>query len=379
MKSFFWFFIIVLALYSLINFYLILRLGRLSSRRRVLWIIRGSLLFLALCYPLSRILHTGFPELGRVFGIMGALYTGEMIYLFLLFLLTDLLMVLSRLIPKLGQKWNSSQNRRRSAWIILILAGLLNFAGWIQFYSPKVTEYELTLSGRGEPFQIAVISDLHYGNPFISDGYVKKIIALTNAQSPNLILLPGDVIDSRLSQSQGQALSLLLREFKAPEGVFAVTGNHEFYAGAQDAIQILAQGHVRVLQDQGLEAGEIFLAGRQDRDAARFGIFRKALSEILKANTAKKPVLVMDHQPRMLEEAVSNQVAAQFSGHTHHGQMFPFQWITQQVYELSRGEMKKGQTRIYVSSGVGGWGPPVRLGNSPEILLIKVRFDKEKN
>ena len=87
------------------------------------------------------------------------------------------------------------------------------------------------------------------------------------------------------------------------------------------------------------------------------------------------PVILMDHQPFGLHEAVENGVDLQLSGHTHHGQLWPFSFITKRVYELSWGYLKIGDTHFYVSCGVGTWGPPVRTGNSPEIMNIILSFD----
>ena len=86
------------------------------------------------------------------------------------------------------------------------------------------------------------------------------------------------------------------------------------------------------------------------------------------------PIILMDHQPFKLDEAVRNGVDVQLSGHTHHGQLWPFHFITKKVYELSWGYKLKGNTHVYVSSGVGTWGPPVRTGNRPEIVHLRLRF-----
>ena len=85
---------------------------------------------------------------------------------------------------------------------------------------------------------------------------------------------------------------------------------------------------------------------------------------------------MMDHTPFKLEEAENNGIDLQVSGHTHHGQLFPFNYLTKKIYEVSWGYKQKGNTHVYVSSGFGGWGPPVRVGTSPEIVNIKIIFDE---
>jgi len=103
---------------------------------------------------------------------------------------------------------------------------------------------------------------------------------------------------------------------------------------------------------------------------------RRPLSELMVDVDKQQPIIVMDHQPIGLDEAAEQGADLQLSGHTHHGQIWPFHLITKAVYEVSWGYKKKGQTHVYVSSGVGTWGPPVRLGNTPEIINIKLSFGK---
>jgi predicted MPP superfamily phosphohydrolase len=89
------------------------------------------------------------------------------------------------------------------------------------------------------------------------------------------------------------------------------------------------------------------------------------------------PVILMDHQPLHLDDVVNHGVDLQLSGHTHHGQLWPFNYISQAVYELSWGYKKKGNTHFYVSCGVGTWGPPMRTGNRPEVVNVKLKFESE--
>ena len=109
------------------------------------------------------------------------------------------------------------------------------------------------------------------------------------------------------------------------------------------------------------------------------GIARKTFDQILDGRDRSRPLIAMDHQPFHLDEAVKAGVDLQLSGHTHHGQLWPFNFITKAIYEVSWGYLKKGGTQFYVSSGVGTWGPPVRTGNRPEILRIELRSDQQSS
>ena len=119
-----------------------------------------------------------------------------------------------------------------------------------------------------------------------------------------------------------------------------------------------------------------YLAGRDDRDSKRFsGKERKGLDKVLEGINLSLPVIMMDHQPFNLQQVVDAGVDFQLSGHTHHGQLWPFGYITNAIYEISWGYKQKGNSHFYVSSGYGGWGPPVRTGNRPEILDIYITFN----
>jgi predicted MPP superfamily phosphohydrolase len=120
------------------------------------------------------------------------------------------------------------------------------------------------------------------------------------------------------------------------------------------------------------------IIGREDRDSRRFkGIQRKALSELVKDTDLSGSLIVIDHQPMNLDEIVAAGIDLQLSGHTHHGQMWPFNYITSKMYRLSRGYERIGKTHFIVSSGYGTWGPPIRLASRSEIYLITLKFKSE--
>jgi predicted MPP superfamily phosphohydrolase len=160
-------------------------------------------------------------------------------------------------------------------------------------------------------------------------------------------------------------------------GVFAVLGNHE-YIGRQTetAVELLRKSGIIVLRDSFVNVADRFVvAGREEWDRTRFGYGpRKSLKDLLKGVNAKKPVLLMDHQPRNLAEPADAGVDLQVSGHTHRGQLFPNQWLTGALYEIDHGYLRKGKLQVIVSAGFGTWGPPVRTSAASEIVEIKVVF-----
>jgi hypothetical protein len=158
--------------------------------------------------------------------------------------------------------------------------------------------------------------------------------------------------------------------------VIAITGNHEYIGGVEDAYKYLTEHGITVLRDASTKvADSLYVVGREDLSKKSFARgTRKPLHEVMADVDRSWPIILMDHQPFRLNEAAENGVDLQLSGHTHHGQLWPFHFITRKMYEVSWGYKKKGETHYYVSCGVGTWGPPVRIGNKPEIVNIKLAF-----
>jgi predicted MPP superfamily phosphohydrolase len=134
--------------------------------------------------------------------------------------------------------------------------------------------------------------------------------------------------------------------------------------------------NIQLLNDTAvLIENSFYLVGREDISISQFTQQkRKELSAIIEDVDKSKPMILLDHQPYKLDQAEKNGIDLQLSGHTHHGQLWPFNFITKAVYELSHGYKQKGTTHYYVSCGIGGWGPPMRTNSRPEIVSIKMHF-----
>ena len=134
---------------------------------------------------------------------------------------------------------------------------------------------------------------------------------------------------------------------------------------------------IKILRDSAaLIDNSFYIIGREDREKTAFTQTpRKSVEDLLEPLDKQKPIVLLDHQPYHLELAERAGVDFQISGHTHHGQLWPFGYITQKIFEVSRGYKQKGNSHFYVSTGFGTWGPPVRLGNRPEILEFTLVFE----
>ena len=193
---------------------------------------------------------------------------------------------------------------------------------------------------------------------------------------PDLILLVGDIVDEGAGKLAEMGAPEVLSRFHAPLGVYAVTGNHEYLVGAEAVVEYISRSGVTFLRDSWVKPdGGFTLVGREDLYREwKAGKERKSFEELMRGVDPDCPVILMSHQPPMRNEVVGEGVDILLSGHTHGGQLFPFNWITGIVFETSSGYYRKGRTHVYVSAGAGTWGPPVRIGNVPEVVQLRIEF-----
>lgn len=230
---------------------------------------------------------------------------------------------------------------------------------------------------------VGVASDLHLG-AMIDKKQARKITQALLSFKPDVILLAGDIFDAALSSvlyhNSGEELKALQA---APWGVYAAAGNHEYIGSNIDTkLTYLNKLGIKVLRDECQVIQNSFvLVGRDDASASRFSnpvAKRKSLSQILAScennETKDLPVIVLDHQPVALQESKDQKVLLHLSGHTHHGQLWPFSWITRKMFALSYGLKKLEDTWVYVSSGAGFWGPPFRTSGKAEVIEFVIDF-----
>jgi uncharacterized protein len=375
------FFTVALSLYGLINGYILVRGWQASA-----WIgavPRRLLLGLFLCavvaYPLGRVWGNHLPAAGRDgLVLIGAFYLAFMVYFFLALVLIDLFRLVRYLVRRTFKKGDRPAGFPAKP-VFLALIGLVSLTVLIGHWNartPRIRTLDLSLPAKAVTLPrltLVMASDLHLGR-IMRNHRLEEIVALINRQNPDLVLLPGDLTDEDISFLAEQNTAAVLKKIKARLGVYAVTGNHEYYSGKEQALSFLRQAGIRVLEDETVRVAGLVIAGRRDRSAGRFGEERKSLTDLLRRISPESPVILMDHQPFALEEARQNGVALQLSGHTHNGQLFPFNFIVSRLFETSWGYLERGPSRVYVSCGVGTWGPPVRTCSVPEIVRINLCF-----
>ncbi len=368
----------IFSVYGLANYYIYIRGFQALRPAGALHLIYTiTFIFLAISFIVSIFLERAdIVSLGRPLSWIGSFWIAAFVYFLLLVAVIDLFRLTNYFIPFFPAFITADPGRaaRTAAVAVISVVAITVLYGFINAHYIRVRTLDIRVAKTAvarKNLNIVMASDIHLSS-IIGRNRFEKIVEKINSLSPDLVLLPGDIVDGDLNPVIDQNLGESLRRLKAPLGVYAVTGNHEYIGGVEPACKYITEHGIIILRDStALIDNSFYLVGREDRSARK----RKPLSELMENVDKRLPIILMDHQPFHLEEAESDSVDLQLSGHTHHGQMWPFNYITEMVYELAYGYLVKGSTHFYVSSGVGTWGPPIRIAADPEIVRIELTFN----
>ena len=234
---------------------------------------------------------------------------------------------------------------------------------------PKITEREIKIKNLARELSFVVISDVHLGE-FLKKEFLQGVVAQINSLNYDALLIVGDMFDLR-SDELGDILQPL-EAIKKP--IFFVAGNHEYYRGdASGLIAAMQKAGVRVLQNESVEFEGLNLMGVHDLSGFRFGYMQPDLGAALAQADPDKPKILLAHQPKYVVDFVRDEVDLCICGHTHAGQIFPWTLLVLLSQKYLYGLYNDGLKQIYVSSGVGFWGPPIRVFADAEIALLKLR------
>lgn len=298
---------------------------------------------------------------------------------------TDAVRALATFAQRLGGE-AAPVDMARSLWLARALgAGVAGVATATAIYAartalrgPQVERVRVTLAKLPKSMSgltIAQVSDLHVST-LIGRAYVERVVEQVNALKPSIVALTGDLVDGSVEQLRDSIAPLA--KLKATHGVYFITGNHEYYSGVDSWIAELTRLGVRVLRNERVTIGtgteSLDLAGIDDWTARSFGNGHGPdLKAALAGRDTQREVVLLAHQPKAVFEAAEQGVGLMLSGHTHGGQIWPFNYLVKLQQPYVSGLNRHGATQVYVNRGTGFWGPPMRLGAAPELTLLELQ------
>ena len=395
--------IMLAPVYLLLNFYILrwnLRWMRAcknnfkSKSFRIIYIsfytfISTSLVF-AYFLPISKF--------QKLLSEVGNYWLGTFVYIALLVSLFDLII---RIVLILNKK--KANTRVVISKKTFVLAGgicisfiiLISTYGILHQKHIYNTDYDIYINkkcGSEKSMKVALVADLHLGYS-IGVPTIKNMVNKINELDADLVCIAGDIFDNNYdSLDDPEELIRLLKEIKSKYGVYACYGNHDIdekllvgcTVNTKERAEIdprmdefLEKANIKLLSDE-VECinNEFYLVGRVDCSTAKRSEVRKSPEELIDGLDKSKPIFVIDHQPKELEELADCGVDLDMSGHTHDGQIFPFNIINKLAWENGYGYLKKGDMHSIVTSGVGIAGPNMRVGTKSEITEINIEFSK---
>ena len=350
---------------------------------KVIYII--SMIYLQFGYMVCMVFYKHLPLwIGKGMECVGSTWLIAMIYFLIAVLIIDVVRLLNHWFPFLPsfELITTLRFRQYVALLILTAIGLLFWAGYYRFIRPKVVEIEIAVKEKLDNLSdthltIVFASDLHLGS-LLGLKSAQRFVDLINGENPDLILLGGDVVNADIKYLQQQCIQETLQQLHAPLGIFAVLGNHEYIgSGPKASATFLESGGICVLRDSVVEIKDVYgkaillIIGRDDRINRNRRSLCDLYAELPQHNSL--PVILLDHQPYQLDEVVEQRITLMLSGHTHQGQVWPISWMVTRMYELSHGLRQKEESSFYVSSGLGIWGPPFRIGTQSEVVVIRFK------
>lgn len=363
------FLLFFLCLYGGINFYFFFRANNIlhfSGKAEIIIII--LMIFLILTPIIIRLAEKiNLETLARLIAYCGYLW---MAFIFLFFFINITFDIARYVLIFFSQSLGNAQTRN----IFFCLAVFLSFSfvvyGFFDAQKVRVKKLEIhteKLSPNYEKIRIVQLSDVHIGL-IIKDKRLKCILKSVKDAKPDILVSTGDLLDGELNNVMTEAEQFA--QIKPKYGKYAVTGNHEYYAGIEKSLEFTKNSGFEILRDESKKIAGINIIGFDDSTGRKQGLTKKrpSLSNLFPEKQSKEFILLLKHQPRIEKDVIFD---LQLSGHTHGGQIFPFMFFTRLFFPENYGYHKLSDNKsVNISKGAGTWGPPVRFLASPEITVI---------
>lgn len=362
------------------------------------------LFFIAVYTILSASIGLAFilPHSGvqRIFACIGNYWLGILLYMILVLGAAELsrwILYFTHILPV--ETLTSKKTFILSGLICIIAISFFCIWGIINAVHIRNTGYELTISkdgGKLSELNLVLVADLHLGYT-VGPKMMRQMVRKVNAQNPDIVLIAGDIFDNDYdAMGRPEELIRILSQIHSKYGTYAVYGNHDtdekILAGftfpskrekTSDARMddFLRRANIRLITEETLLIDDSFyLVGRADEERPGGGVdARKTPEEIIAGLDTDKPVIVIEHEPKFLQDIADAGIDLHLSGHTHDGQTFPSNFLCKLIWENPSGYLKKDDMHSIVTSGVGLFGPNMRVGTKSEIVAINVHFEKDKN
>ena len=252
----------------------------------------------------------------------------------------------------------------------IAIAILATIYGLLNARNIRVRHVKVALPGLPEQWRgrrAVLISDLHLGN-INKAGFCRKVAAMAARHNPHVVFIPGDLYDG--STAKLDSLIAPLKDLRPPFGVFFSTGNHEEFHDPGDYLAAIRKTGIRVLANERETIDGLHVLGINYHEST-FPLRVRSTLERLSPG-AGEPSILLNHAPVRMPIVEQAGIALQLSGHTHGGQFFPYTWLTRRIFgPFTHGLHSFGKLQVYTSTGAGTWGPPIRLGAAPEIVVIE--------
>ncbi len=361
--------IILISVTTVMHIYVFWRAATLPfvHRHVPLPILIGAGVVLWIIFYLGRVVgHHGTGALDAILELLGMNWMGTLFLTFVALLAVDLVTAFGLLMPRLAMPL------RGCALVAgLVLSAVALFQG---LRAPVVQSYEVRLSGLPDEMDgtvIVALSDLHLGS-LLGERWLAARVAQANAQRPDLVALLGDIFEGH-GPPQIELIKALGR-LSAPLGVWAVPGNHEFYGGYGTRKGPIEDAGFQVLRNRWVEVRPgLVLAGVEDLTTSRRPGQGGDIMSLALAGRPRGATVLLSHTPWQAERAAQAGAGLMLSGHTHGGQIWPFDYLVRRVYPMLEGRYEVNGLTVIVTRGTGTWGPRMRLWHPGEILRVILR------
>lgn len=379
------FLVTFLAIYGGMHLYVLIRIEHaFRPGRHIVIALRGLMILTTSAPFLVRICErsdldrttlalawTGYSWMGFIFILVSALLSLDIVRL----AATRMSRIRRDAVPRFLQPRLSCE----LALLFAIIATSYGFFEALAIRTEHVIIPTTKLSPSASPVRIVQLSDVHLGL-IVREERLKQMLRIVDQAEPDILVSTGDLLDGRLSLRKGSSnyrtVAAMLAAVKAPSGKFAITGNHEFYAGLDQSLEVMKAAGFRVLRNESVVLADgLVISGTDDPAWKRMGLPPPpGLDEpyLLRSLPINRFRVHLKHRP-VVESQDQRLFDLQLSGHTHHGQIFPFYLVITLLFPFSSGtiDLKNG-SMIHVSRGTGTWGPPIRFLAPPEITVIDI-------